>query len=286
MDKEIKKNLIESYQVDGGFIVHNRKMLTEIYKSLNISPDKSTDTRIFELEGITHFFQHGIVDLAHKLSITKDDYILSLGDGSGGPSRLLVKIFGCNIVGIDINPDQVAKAKDLANLHKVEDKAKYFEQNVEDLALEKRDFSKAFCNETTCHWQEKDKAFKAIYEHLKPGALLGFNEWLAGDKGTLNDAYNSRSEFRKLYKKDIWFQKDFNGYRQLLESVGFKILETSDCTDLIDIRMRARLKALKQWDLYEKVMGKEARESGIHYYTEMVETHYSFLKYGVIIAQK
>lgn len=286
MDRLVKDKLIDSYQIDGGFIVHDRKMLERVYLSLGIDPKVSLDTRILELEGVTHFFQHGIISLAKKLGITRDDHVLSLGDGSGGPSRLLAKMFGCKVTGIDINPNQVKKAKEFTSLHGVQDKVEYCEQNVEELSLLKKDFTKAFCNETCGHWQEKEKALRRIHIHIVPKAKIGFNAWLKGDKGTLNDAYGIIPEFRHLYKRGIWFQEDLNTYRILLEQAGFNLLEMYDCTNRIDIKMRARVIASQQWERYEKIMGREARDSGLNYYEGMLKTHFDFLRYGVIIAEK
>ncbi len=287
MDTKIKKDLIDSYQVDGGFIVHDRAMLEKIFKAYGIDPKASTDRRIFDLEGIVHFFQSGVVALFEKLGITKDDYVLSPGEGSGAPSRLLTKLIGCKVAGVDINPDQVAKAKECAILHGVQDRVEYYEQNVEELNLDKKDFTKAYCNETTCHWQEKEKAFKRICAHLKPGAKIGLNEWLKGDKGTLNDAYDKVGEFAPLYKKGIWFQDDLETYKKMLERSGFKVLEARDCTEKIDIKIRAKLKTgRRDWDGYVSVMGDKAMEIGLNYYKGMLLTHYDFLKYGVIIVQK
>lgn len=287
MKKDIEKNLIESFQVDGGFIVHNREMLERIFAAYGVDPKKSTDRRIFDIEGIAHFFQTGMVELFKKLYITRDDYVLSPGEGSGAPSRLLVKLIGCSIVGVDINPDQVLKAKEIAILHGVQDKVKYYVQNVEELSLDEKNFTKAFCNETTCHWQEKEKAFKRINAHLKKRAKIGFNEWLKGDKGTLNDAYKLIPEFTPLYKQDVWFQEDMGSYRKLLEKTGFKVLETKECTDDIDIRMRARLKISRiDMDAYVKAIGSNALEIGMNYYRGMLKTHYDYLRYGVIIAEK
>jgi len=287
MDETIKKNLIDSYQADGGFIVHDSVMLEKIFAGYEIDPKTSVDRRIFDLEGISHFFQRGVTDLARELELTKDDYVLSLGEGSGAPSRLLAKMFGCRIVGVDINPDQIIKAEECAALHGVQDRVKYYEQNVEELNLKEKDFTKAYCNETSCHWQEKEKSFKRIYEHLKKGAKLGFNEWLRGDKGTLNDAYDSIPEFTPLYKKGIWFQEDLNTYRKLLEDSGFSVLKAEDCTDKVDIKIRAKVKApWQEWGVYTDVMGKAAVQNGANYYKGMLKTHYNFLKYGVIIAEK
>lgn len=287
MNETIKKNLIDSYQVDGGFIVHDIVMLEKIFKAYGIDPKISTDRKIFDLEGITHFFQNGVIELFKKLNITKDDYVLSLGDGSGAPSRLLVKLIGCKVVGIDINPEQIVKSKECAILHGVQGKAKYYIQNAEELSLGRKKFTKAFCNETSCHWQEKERAFNRISLHLKKGAKVGFNEWLKGDKGTLNDAYDLVPEFTPLYKRGIWFQEDLNTYKKLLEKTGFSILEMDEYTDKIDVRIRARLKSSTYgWSVYEQIMGSEAIQKGLNYYKGMLATHYEFLRYGVIVARK
>lgn len=286
MNSLIKDNLIASYQVDGGFIVHDRAMLEKLYVSIGVNPRASLDWRIFDLEGISHFFQHGVVALAKKLAITKDDYVLSPGEGSGAPSRLIVKMTDCHVTGVDINTAQIIKAKELAELHGIQDKVSYYQQDVEEMTLDKINFTKAYCNETCAHWQYKEQAFRRIYVHLIPGARMGLNAWLKGDKGSLSDAYGLVPDFRQLYREGIWFQDDLATYHRLLEGVGFKVLEIYDCTDKIDIKIRARLKASLQWERYEKVMGNQAKESALRYYNGMLKTHYDFLRYGVIIAEK
>ncbi|MCK9615031.1 MAG: methyltransferase domain-containing protein [Candidatus Omnitrophica bacterium] len=286
MDKTVERNIIASYQTSGGFIVHDCEMLRRIYKALNINPQESLDNRIYELEGITHFFQRGVIALANKLGVTANDYILNPGEGSGAPSRLLAKLFKCRVVGIDVNPDQVNKARELAFLHGVQNKVEYYKENINEISLNKTDFSKAFVSETCVHWHKKEIAFKKIFQHLRRGAKIGFNLWLKGCEGTLNDAYNFIPEFRSLYKTGIWFQDDLDTYRHLLESSGFALLEAFDCTDKIDIKIRARLAAAKQWEIYEKLMSFDAKENGMNYYKGMLKTHYRFLKYGVIVAEK
>jgi len=103
--KETKKKIIESYQVVGGFIVHDCEMLSKIFKAYGIDPKTSTHRKIFDLESLGHFFQTGSTKLFNKLGITKNDYVLSLGEGSGATSRLLAKLIGCKVTGIDINPE-------------------------------------------------------------------------------------------------------------------------------------------------------------------------------------
>lgn len=286
MNKTAEKNIIASYQTYGGFVVHDCEMLKKIYKALGINPKGSLDSRIYELEGITHFFQRAVVALANRIAISESDYVLSPGEGAGAPSRLLVKMFKCKVIGIDVNPAQISKARKLAFLHGVQNNVKYYQKDVNSFCLAKKDFTKAFINETCVHWQQKERAFKNINQHLVKGAKIGLNLWLKGYEGTLNDAYKFIPEFRDLYKEGIWFQDDLADYKKIMESAGFRIIYAEDCTDKIDIKIRARLMAEKQWEIYENILGPEISKRGINYYKTMLKVHYDFLRYGVLTAEK
>jgi hypothetical protein len=110
MDKVVEKNIIASYQTSGGFVVHSPEMLKKIYKALCINPG-SLDSRIYELEGITHFFQRGVTALADRIGITEDDYVLNPGEGSGAPSRLLAKLFKCRARALILIRNRLLKPK-------------------------------------------------------------------------------------------------------------------------------------------------------------------------------
>lgn len=291
MNNITKENIIKSYQTDSkGFIVHNVEQLKRIYQAYGINPH-STERRIFDIESLAHFFQDGVQRLFAKLEINSEDKVLSVGEGNGAPSRLLAKLIGCKITGVDINPDQVEKATSCAFLHGVENKVEYYLQDATDLDLPEKHYTKAFLNETVCHWEEKEQAFSRIHNHLVSGAKIGFNLWLRGDRGDLNDAYDKVPSFRGLYKPGIWFQLSLNKLVEKLKHAGFKLIEREDVTDKVDLQIRGKLRGLELAAIdpehpYSKAMGEHALYIGQRYYEGMLATHYDYLRYGVLIMMK
>lgn len=287
----ITKKIINSYQTESkGFIVHNAEQLKKIYTACGIDP-LSTDPRIFDLESLAHFFQKGVKELFDKLKIKKTDYVLTVGEGNGAPSRLLAKMVGCKITGVDVNPSQIEKARSCAIFEGVENNVEYFLQDSAELNLPCKNYDKAYFNETVGHWERKELAFQKIYEHLKDGAKIGLNLWIRGYKGDLNDAYDKVPSFRNLYKPRIWFQLTLDELIGILKSVGFELIEKEDVTSKVDSRMRKRLKAIKFANehsayKYTQIMGKEAGVIGQKYYEGMLDTHYNYLRYGRLIMKK
>jgi ubiquinone/menaquinone biosynthesis C-methylase UbiE len=291
MSVKITEKIISSYQTHGGgFIVHNAEQLKKIYSACGIDP-RSTDPRIFDLESLSHFFQKGVEELFKKLNIKKTDNVLSVGEGNASPSRLLAKLACCQITGVDINLSQIEKAKSCAILHGVENNVKYILQDAAELDLPQKNYDKAYFNETIGHWEKKESAFRNIYNHLKDGAKIGFNLWIRGDKGDLNDAYEEVPTFKNLYKPGIWFQLSLDELIELLMSKGFRLIEKEEVTDKVDLRMQFRLKAIKFANnhpayKYSQIMGKEAAIIGQKYYEGMLDTHYNYLRYARLIMEK
>lgn len=49
--------------------------------------------------------------LAHKLGIEEDMQVLDVGCGVGGPAREIARFAGCEVVGVNNNAYQIARAK-------------------------------------------------------------------------------------------------------------------------------------------------------------------------------
>jgi len=278
-DSGLVDRIIQSYRPDGPFMVLGASELRAIYTRYRLDPRTSAPA-IFAVESLAHVLQDGVRSLFDSLKLTKESFVLSVGEGNGAPSRLLAKLVGCRIVGVDISPLQIANAREVARLHGVEHLLEYFQQNATTLDLGASRFDAAYFNETLCHWGDKLLGLRRTLHHLKPKALLGINDWLKGRKGTLNDAYHSGPGFRDLYQPDIWHQISLGETCQLLEAAGFNVRQAEDLTDRIDEGLKRRLQELQKLP-----QDNEPTRRGVQYYRAMIETHYDYLGYVRIVAQ-
>ena len=279
---EIKENIKKSYSYNIGFPVYTAAELKKIYETFGIDP-KSTDRRIFDLESLSHHSQKEVERLFQLMKIQKEDYVLDVGCGNGAPSRLMAKLCGCRIKGVDLTPAQIAKAKECNQLEGVDDLIEVGVSDVHSLADEKEVFDKIFHNETICHWDKKEKALGKLSRILKKGGIMGFHDWLRGDKGDLNVA---DGDFPGTYGEQVWFQNTLEENMQFLQEAGFEVLHAEDLTDRIDRNLRARLKELQISKVYRQAASEEYLQKSLRYFRVMIETNYKYLRYGRFVCVK
>lgn len=279
LDPGLIERVIQSYRPDGPFMVLRATELQAIYKKFRLDP-RMHRPAIFAVESLAHFLQDGVTALFDSLGLTGESIVLGVGEGNGAPSRLLAKLFGCRVVGVDISPLQIANAREVAHLHGVAHLVEYEQQNASTLDLGDRLFDAAYVNETMCHWEDKVAALRRTRRHLKPKALIGINDWLKGRKGSLNEACDAVPGFRDLYQPDIWRQISLGDTCRLLEEAGFTVLRAEELTDATDRGLRRRLEELQRLP-----RDNEPMRRGVEYYRVMLATHHDYLCYGRVIAQ-
>ncbi|MBI2187375.1 MAG: methyltransferase domain-containing protein [Acidobacteria bacterium] len=278
-DADLIDRVIQSYRPDGPFMVLRAKELQAIYTQYRLDPRMPVPA-VFAVESLAHFLQDGITALFRALNLTSDSLVLSVGEGNGAPSRLLAKLVGCRIVGVDVSPLQIANAREVARVHGVGHLVEYVQQNASALDLGAQRFDAAYFNETMCHWEDKLTALRRTRAHLKPKALLGINDWLRGRRGTLNDAYEAVPAFRGLYQPDVWRQISLGETCRLLEEAGFQVLRAEERTDLVDRGLKRRLGELQRLP-----QNDEPVRRGVRYYEGMLAAHYDYVCYGRVIAR-
>lgn len=282
-DPTVVDNIIRSYSENTGFIVYQASELSRIYASLGIDP-KSTHRSIFDLESMSHHLQSEVLKLISLLEISRSDLVLEPGCGNGAPTRLIAKTCGCKLIGVDINPNQISKARECNQLEGVDQLIELLVQDVHALQLAGSSVDKIFHNETMCHWADKKKALAGLFRVLKSGGVMGFHDWLKGGKGDLN---NAGGDFPGTYAEGIWFQHSLDETVQLLQEAGFTVQSATDTTDIVDRGLRAKLKEVKMSrDYYIKSGLESYYEKSIRYCQTMIDTHYDYLKYGRFLCVK
>jgi ubiquinone/menaquinone biosynthesis C-methylase UbiE len=271
--------VIHSYRSDGPFMVLRLKELEAIYEKSRLDP-RTASPAIFAVESLAHVLQDGIQAMFDSLRLTRESTVLSVGEGNGAPSRLLAKLVGCRIVGVDVSPFQIANAREVAALHGVDRLVEYVQQDASELDLGDRRFDAAYFNETMCHWENKLSALRRVLRYLKPGAPLGITDWLRGRKGSLNEAFHAVPGFRDMYQPDVWRQISLGATCRMLEEAGFRLLRAEEITDVTDRGLRRRLQVLER-----RRQDDEPTRRGVRYYQVMIATHYDYLCYGRILAQ-
>jgi ubiquinone/menaquinone biosynthesis C-methylase UbiE len=281
-NNSVSENIIKSYSENIGFPVYTAEELRGMYRIFGVDP-KSIDRRVFDLESMSHHLQSEVIKLIRMMNVTKDDLLLDAGCGNGAPTRLIAKICGCEIIAFDINPNQIRKAIDSDRLEGVDHLIRREVNDVHRLNYSKNMFDKIFHNETMCHWMDNRVALAGLHRVLKEGGLMGFHDWLRGEKGDLNDA---GGDFPGTYAEGVWFQHSIEETTKLLKESGFKVLLYEDTTDIVDRGLRARLRELQMSKDYIKGAPEEYYYKTSRYFRVMIQTHYDYLKYGRFLCAK
>lgn len=282
-EQKVTDNIIKSYSENIGFIVYTAEELRAIYNTLGIDP-KSTQRSIFDLESMSHHLQSEVLKLIKSIHITRNDLVLDAGCGNGAPTRLIAKTCGCKIIGIDINPNQIRKADECNRLEGVDHLVELLVRDIHKLDFPGEFFDKVFHNETMCHWADKKIALAGLFKVIKKGGIMGFHDWLSGDKGDLN---NADGNFPGTYAAGVWFQQDLEQTKKMLAEAGFVVLHAEDTTDVVDRGLRAKLREVKMSKDYYLKSGLQAYyDKSTRYCQTMLETHYDFLKYGRFLCIK
>lgn len=285
-DQALVDRVINSYVPDGPFMVMGPEHLEPIFRQFGLDPH-STDPAIFDMESLSHFLQPGVTALFEQLRIERHHHVLSVGEGNGAPSRLLAKMTGCRITCVDVSPIQLETARRCALLHGVSELLEFIEQNANKLDLGDSQFDRFYANESACHWENKEEAFRRIVSHIKPGGLVGLNDWIRGSEGQLTDAETEVEAFNGLYQHDVWRQISLEEMCQLIEKAGCTVISAEDLTEEVDERLKKKLEKLESITRLGKRCGwhHEPTERAVPYYRAMIATHFRFGRYGRVIAR-
>jgi arsenite methyltransferase len=126
----------------------------------------------------------GNVDATDKLvrlcEIDQNKYILDVGCGSGATAVYLARSWGCRVMGVDILPRMVERARELSKRQGTGGLTEFRVADAQDLPFPDGIFDAVITESVTAFPEDKQKAVEEYARVLKPGGYVGLNEstWL------------------------------------------------------------------------------------------------------------
>ena len=143
-----------------------------------LTPDDLAPIDEFHTRGRT-----ATIELAQLLSLKRNDRVLDLGCGIGGPSRYIARTFGCRVIGLDLTPEFCEVAAMLAERTRLAHLVEYRQGDALIMPFEDRSFDVVWSQNVAMNIGDRDRLYAEICRVLSPGGRYAFADVVAGGGG-------------------------------------------------------------------------------------------------------
>ena len=164
------------------------------------------------------------VELAELLAPKPGDRVVDVGSGLGGPARYLAKVHGCRVTGVDLTPEFVAVATELARLTGLSDRVDFRQGSALQLPFANDTFDLAWSQNVAMNIADRQRYYAEMRRVLRPGGRLAIQDVAQGPAGAphypLMWADTPATSFLRTPDET----------RALLQAAGFEVLVWQDNT--------------------------------------------------------
>lgn len=166
--------------------------------------------------------------LAKTAKITSNDLVLDAGCGIGGSAIWLAKNTRSNVVGININKNQIKIAEELAKKNNVDDRVKFYVKDYMNLDFPDNTFDAVWGLESICYAEDKKEFLSQAKRVLKKNGRI-----------IIADGFIKKENLTNKEKKylSLWFDgwaipnlASVNEFKKNLEELGYSNIEFKDIT--------------------------------------------------------
>jgi len=212
--------------------------------------------------------------LAANMGIKPGMRVLDVGCGVGGPAREIARFADCNVVGLNNNDFQIARARKYTKAADLEGQVSFVKGDFMKLAEQfgEGSFDAVYAIEATCHAPSFEGVYGEIMKVLKPGGVFGVYEWVMTPEWDPSIPEHKALAHEIEIGNGIPEMRPLHMARDALKTVGFEVEHEEDLADRPDeVRWHYPLegnlsKAQTPWDMV-LVFGTS--------YTGMLITHSS-----------
>lgn len=159
-------------------------LLARIYAALRNAGKDLDHLTVEDLTPLDHFHTLGAIattGLADATGFAGGEEVLDVGSGLGGPARMLAKLYGCRVTGIDITPEYCRVAEELNAKVGLQDRIVIQEGNALALPFDDRSFEVVWTMHVSMNVEDKQTLYEQFARVLKPGGKLAFFDLVAGE---------------------------------------------------------------------------------------------------------
>jgi SAM-dependent methyltransferase len=227
-------------------------------------PDTLTPEDLFPLDQDHYGGAEATESLGLRAALRREDRVLDLCSGLGGPARYVAWRFGCRVTGIDLTASRVEDARRLTELVGLDGRVELVQGDVTDLPFPGASFDVCLSQESLLHVGDKARVFAECRRVLRPGGRLAFSDWVA--LPGLGSAEHARLEEAFSAAGIVTAET----YRERLEGAGFTAIEVDDLSEPWKPILRARLEMYR--GLRERTVARFGEEHFVSW-----EREYAFM---------
>lgn len=169
--------------------------------------------------------------LAHKMNIQKNQHVLDVGCGVGGPAREIATFTGANVTGLNNNDYQISRAEAYCARRNLSQQCSFVKGDFMNMPFKDNKFDMVYAIEATVHAPKLEGVYGEIFRVLKPGGTFGVYEWLMTDR--YDDSNRAHREIRHGIEvgDGIPQMVKINVCLEALKKVGFEITFNEDLAE-------------------------------------------------------
>jgi SAM-dependent methyltransferase len=160
-----RRRLLAHYEQDG--------LLERIDAGLTALGENPAEPSLESLSLVDEFHIRGraaTLELIERMDVSRNDRVLDVGSGLGGPARQLAAATGAHVTGVDISAEYCAIASTLSARTGLGDRSRFVTGEAAGLSAEDTGFDAAWSIHVGMNVADKEGFYAAVLARLRPGA--------------------------------------------------------------------------------------------------------------------
>jgi phosphoethanolamine N-methyltransferase len=199
-----------------------------------------------------------IANLLEELDV-RDKRILDIGCGIGGPAFVLAEKYGAYVVGIDIEPELIERARQRAQELEIDSRCEFLLVEPGPMTFPDESFDVVLSSGVIMQIEDKQQLFAEVLRVLKPGGVLTSYDWMKPE-GEFGDDMRYWFKMERL----TYDMKTFEEYEGLLRDAGFTEIQMSDRSDWYRWKVKDEYEQIRT-ELYPRMVEALGKKEADHF---------------------